>query len=272
MPPIGSDLAKVFSGDTVTLRLSSNRGSDAIAISAVRLEPGGTVLVQSVEAVGDDLDVAFEAPPRGLGEVKSVRVVSRWPVGFAVATAELNVGHPLQVFPQYWADRGLTSPGSATGLAESRRRGMGEQPFGLREYRTGDSQRRIHWPTTARTGSLMVAEPEAELDTHQSFTIAATAGATAEALELAVSIAASLCAGASQAGAGFSLAGAGPRPLQTWGAAHAALVAWSGRPGSGAGGEHRTRVEATAAAVVVRRGSEEYACRSEPPSWRRSAS
>ena len=39
-------------------------------------------------------------------------------------------------------------------------RGEGMDFHGVREYRTGDSLRRVHWPTTARTGKISVIEFE----------------------------------------------------------------------------------------------------------------
>jgi uncharacterized protein (DUF58 family) len=42
------------------------------------------------------------------------------------------------------------------------RRGQGPEYLGIREYRSGDSMRHVHWPSTARTGSVMVREFEQE--------------------------------------------------------------------------------------------------------------
>jgi hypothetical protein len=46
--------------------------------------------------------------------------------------------------------------------ASQPRRGAGPEYFGIREYRTGDSMRHVHWPSTARTGVVMVRELERE--------------------------------------------------------------------------------------------------------------
>ena len=40
------------------------------------------------------------------------------------------------------------------------RRGTGPEFLGIREYRPGDSPRHVHWPSTARTGTVMVRELE----------------------------------------------------------------------------------------------------------------
>ena len=42
------------------------------------------------------------------------------------------------------------------------RRGQGPEYLGIREYRSGDSMRHVHWPSTARTGAVMVREFEQE--------------------------------------------------------------------------------------------------------------
>jgi uncharacterized protein (DUF58 family) len=42
------------------------------------------------------------------------------------------------------------------------RRGQGPEYLGIREYRPGDSMRHVHWPSTARTGVVMVREFEQE--------------------------------------------------------------------------------------------------------------
>ena len=42
------------------------------------------------------------------------------------------------------------------------RRGQGPEFLGIREYRTGDSMRHVHWASTARMGAVMVRELEQE--------------------------------------------------------------------------------------------------------------
>jgi uncharacterized protein (DUF58 family) len=37
---------------------------------------------------------------------------------------------------------------------------VGDEFYGLREYRTGDDLRRVHWTSTARTDQLMIRQPE----------------------------------------------------------------------------------------------------------------
>ena len=79
----------------------------------------------------------------------------------------------------------------------SRRKGEGSSFFGIREYRPGDPLRHVHWPTTARRGSLAVVEWEAEesrnaliaVDTEERHERKLPGGTT---LDLAAGLAASL--------------------------------------------------------------------------------
>jgi uncharacterized protein (DUF58 family) len=89
-------------------------------------------------------------------------------------------------------------------------RGEGMDFHGVREYRTGDTLRRVHWPTTARTGKLAVVEFERAfqqdvvvcLDRARGGEIGAGRETT---LEYAVKIAATLVDRALRAGGGVTL-------------------------------------------------------------------
>ena len=50
-------------------------------------------------------------------------------------------------------------------------RGAGIEPRGIRQYRFGDSLRHVHWPSTARTGQLLVKEFEAGTQAAAAFFI-----------------------------------------------------------------------------------------------------
>jgi uncharacterized protein (DUF58 family) len=83
----------------------------------------------------------------------------------------------------------------------------GEEFFTMRSYQTGDDLRRLHWPSTARSGELMIRQDESSrrssslvfVDTRESM-LGATHG---PAFERAISCAASV--GVLLANAGFSL-------------------------------------------------------------------
>ena len=54
------------------------------------------------------------------------------------------------------------APTSEIAMHTAPRRGQGPEFLGIREYRTGDSMRHVHWASTARMGAVMVRELEQE--------------------------------------------------------------------------------------------------------------
>lgn len=93
-------------------------------------------------------------------------VSSSGPLG--VATARRSVparGASLiypRVIPLTWFPGVDGSNEQGLPATSTHRRGMGQDYLGIREYRTGDSPRHVHWPSSARHGSLMVRQFEQE--------------------------------------------------------------------------------------------------------------
>jgi uncharacterized protein (DUF58 family) len=107
------------------------------------------------------------AARRGVAETDSLRVSSWAPFGVAVARRTLRAPSRTVIYPEVVAVDGLPASWGlqATGGAPSPtpRRGDGADYLGIREYRAGDSMRHVHWPSTARTGVVMVRELESEV-------------------------------------------------------------------------------------------------------------
>ncbi len=107
---------------------------------------------------------------------------------------------------------GATSPfGSGSGLSLSRYLfRTGEEFYTMRQYQTGDDLRRIHWPSVARSGELMIRQDESSrrssallfLDTRES----ALGQIHSPAFEKAVSATASVGVFLSRAGFALRLA------------------------------------------------------------------
>jgi uncharacterized protein (DUF58 family) len=98
------------------------------------------------------------------------------------------------------------------------RRGQGPDYLGIREYRPGDSMRHVHWPSTARTGVVMVREFEEEQTRRLAIVVDASldAGEAWTPLDRACAAAASVALAATAQGHGARLiAGAegGPEVL-----------------------------------------------------------
>jgi uncharacterized protein (DUF58 family) len=64
------------------------------------------------------------------------------------------------VLPRFASLAHLREPRKLEASAAAPRAGSGNEVFGIREYRPGDSLRRIHWRSSARHGDLVVREYE----------------------------------------------------------------------------------------------------------------
>lgn len=106
----------------------------------------------------------LEAPRRGRYAIGPLRLESADPFGFAPVQVDVDLRDELVVTPPVEELRDLTgSPfGQAGGAALARRLARGGGEFSLmRPYREGDDLRRIHWPSVARRGELMIRQDEA---------------------------------------------------------------------------------------------------------------
>jgi uncharacterized protein (DUF58 family) len=104
-----------------------------------------------------------EHVPRGRYVVERAEAAIEDPFGLARADVELPSGGSLVVYPRLVALEGLFSESGAH--AQDGRRMLLQRQAGfdlhsVREYERGESLRKVHWPTTARRGQLMVKELE----------------------------------------------------------------------------------------------------------------
>lgn len=119
-----------------------------------RIAPGAT----------SQIDYSGWLTRRGLYRVGPLRIATRFPLGLVrhrVATddcAELLVHPSLGRLSHDWAQ---ISRENAVGGQRMQRRGLVEADFyAVRDWRSGDSRRWIHWRTSARRGSLVVRQFE----------------------------------------------------------------------------------------------------------------
>jgi len=101
--------------------------------------------------------------PRGRHRFKPVRLSISDPFGLAEAGTVLEDQQALVVYPRLVELERLFLDGGA-GPEHGRqlllRRPIGFDLHSVRDYQQGESLRRVHWPSTARRGSLMVKELE----------------------------------------------------------------------------------------------------------------
>lgn len=146
---------------------------------------------------GSRMEVRASLVPRHRGVLSfaGVELVRPDVFGLAFGRARVPLPDRLVVLPKRYrlpqvllpAQRLLQPGGHA--LASSV--GDSEEFLALREYRPGDSLRRIHWKSFARTGEPVVKEYETEYFERHALVLDTEAAAETEAFEEAVSIAAS---------------------------------------------------------------------------------
>lgn len=97
---------------------------------------------------------------RGCYPVVPPKITCSMPFGLWTATRELAALAPLTVFPrisQVQDDPELVG-GRLSETGDGTRVGQSGEPQGVREFRSGDRLRNVHWVHTARTGTLTVCE------------------------------------------------------------------------------------------------------------------
>lgn len=122
---------------------------------------GQRVPVSLLRETGQDTSVDYDIPTsrRGLIDVGPLHVRRSGLTGMATRSAEAGDVVQVRVLPRRIP---------LTAMAPGHRRAVnaggdaiehgGTDLVGLHEYTVGDDLRRLHWPTSARTGTLMVRE------------------------------------------------------------------------------------------------------------------
>ncbi|MDG1481062.1 MAG: DUF58 domain-containing protein [Myxococcota bacterium] len=101
--------------------------------------------------------VRWRLSPRGPVRLTGLFLRSSYPFGLFSRQRLLPLPATLMVYPHPEGREGVRIRSGQGEQDEAHARGSGQGDFqGLREYVAGDPVRRLHWPTTARTGRAMV--------------------------------------------------------------------------------------------------------------------
>jgi uncharacterized protein (DUF58 family) len=140
-----------------------------------RLPPTGFVVTEKIARLGEretplrrrggELRGGYVLPrlPRGRYPIESAEVVIEDPFALERVEIPLPAGESLLVYPRLvdldvlFSESGSRAPDGRRLLL---RRSSGFELHSVREYERGESLRRVHWPSTARRGQLMVKELE----------------------------------------------------------------------------------------------------------------
>ena len=196
--------AEASAGDAVEVDLvvsNRHRRSKLSLLIADRFIAPATVFVPVLERLGRSRVTTLRSPARrGVVEGDPVVVSSSAPFGVATARRRVPAEGRTVVFPRVVPIPRLAvleRPARPEPAARpAPRRGAGQDFLGTREYRTGDSLRHIHWPSTARHGTLIVREFEREEPRKLTILVDTWADAGIEGPESALDVA---CAAAASA-------------------------------------------------------------------------
>jgi uncharacterized protein (DUF58 family) len=138
-------------------------------------------------------------PRRGLHHLDGFRLSTKFPFSLFRKSRDVDAPGEVLVYPALHPVRPPMAPSRTMGEEAEPRLGPRGEFFGLREHKDGDDVRSVHWPSTARSGRLMVRELEE--DAHRRATILVDnampelpSEAERAALERTISMAASLAA------------------------------------------------------------------------------
>ena len=100
---------------------------------------------------------------RGRHRFSWVHVGTIFPLGFFHKGLRYPIESEVLVYPElFTAATVMPERASSRGEGFAERTGWGHDLHSLRAFRSGDDPRRIHWKQTARTGSMIFTEREAE--------------------------------------------------------------------------------------------------------------
>ncbi len=153
---VGADLP-----GTLTI---TNRGSRTSTEAIFRLQTAGLADVEAsigMLAPGEVVraPIVRAATGRAVAHGTVVHLLSRPGLGLLATTRPVHVPDRVTVHPRLFevADVPVTQHRVA-GTHASVARGRGPEVLGVREWRSGDDPRRVHWRSTARSGRLTVLE------------------------------------------------------------------------------------------------------------------
>jgi uncharacterized protein (DUF58 family) len=161
------DHDRPLEGDDVVVRVELESEGGIVPATAMLHEPVGRLGDQEVVVAreGRFLRAVYRLSrvPRGRYRFTGARAIVEDPFGLSQRVQLFADASPLLVYPRLarlnvlFAERGLRAHGAGRILL---RRSAGFELHSVREYQSGESLRRVHWPSTARRHQLMVKELE----------------------------------------------------------------------------------------------------------------
>ena len=169
-------------------------------VNLMRLRTGANIPPARLEQLPakQATTVRMTCTPLRRGELRftSLTLGRPEPLGLMKALRRFALPESLLVMPRTYPVAPLTLPGNRRlqpgGVAFAGHIGDAEEFVSLRDYRSGDTPRRIHWKAWARTGRLVIKEYQDEFFVRHALLLDTFPARDTIAFEAAVSLAASL--------------------------------------------------------------------------------
>jgi uncharacterized protein (DUF58 family) len=169
-------------------------------VSLARLKAGAHIPPQPAQALPARQSIALrmQCTPLRRGELRfdAVTLGRPEPLGLMKALRRFVLRESLIVMPVTHPVAPLQLPGARRlqpgGVSFAGHVGEAEEFVSLRDYRSGDTPRRIHWKAWARTGRLVIKEYQDEFFVRHALLLDTFPAADTIAFEAAVSLAASV--------------------------------------------------------------------------------
>ncbi|MFO0889582.1 MAG: transglutaminaseTgpA domain-containing protein [Isosphaeraceae bacterium] len=211
--------AYVFSGDPLVIDYALENGKRWTSALALFLEDAMVPADRSASGTAVQPRVFFPrvpsgervrmrwqgaSPRRGKYRFNDLDLGTRAPFGLVEQRVTIPLSEEILVYPQIgqlgrrWMQLQRQSSENRLGKRHDRS-SQQEEYHGLRDYRSGDSPRWIHWRTSARRGELMVKEFEQENEQELAILVDPwlprnkVAAELKDAMELMISFAATVC-------------------------------------------------------------------------------
>ncbi len=155
----------VFAGEPAHFRiqLSNDAPHARYSLQAALATEPARACTDLAAGAGGTLELAVPTHVRGWLEPPPFRIETRYPLGMFRAWSWVFPATPALVYPAP-ARKPPPLPRAAIGRRGQPRVGDGDQVHGLRNYRQGDSLRRVAWRTSARHDTLYTREMESPRD------------------------------------------------------------------------------------------------------------
>ncbi len=154
--------------DVKRFRLTVRRGAEEVGIERQAkpwqelLEPAFAWVMHVAGRETTHAEAVYWPTQRGLVRFNRIRLWMTFPMGIIRRSTTVAQMHHTLVFPRLYMLRpellDRFAPAGMIGMRMTQRSGSGEEYFGVREYREGDSLRHISWKRTARTDELVTIE------------------------------------------------------------------------------------------------------------------